>query len=99
MPEIIIPGFTPALFVSAQGGWAGASNDAARAAILRLGQRDVTDTNGVVTQVPVSTTAGNPRGSVGAGISFFERRVRFGVARPLDRVAKWRGRFAFGLSF
>jgi outer membrane protein assembly factor BamA len=99
MPEIIIPGVTPALFVSAQGGWAGASNDAARAAILRLGTRAVTDSNGVVTQVPVSITAGNPRGSVGVGISVFEGIVGFGIARPLDRIAKWRGRFAFGLSF
>lgn len=95
----MIPGVSPSLFVSVQGAWTGASGDDARAAILRLGSRAVTDTAGVTTLVPVSTTMGNPRGSVGAGLTLFQGFFGFGIARPLDRIATWRGMFLSGLYF
>ena len=94
-----LPAAAPALAVSFQGGWTGASNDAARAAILRLGSQAATGQalTGLVT--PVSVVTGNARESVSAGIRFFGGTVGFSIARPLDRGATWKWQMDFGQLF
>lgn len=94
-----IPAPAPALSVSLQGGWTGASGDAARAAIARLGSRAVSDPGSSGLSAPVSVVTGNARASVAAGIRFFGGGVGISLARPIDRVAKWRGQVDFGQLF
>jgi hypothetical protein len=86
-----LPSLSPALFVSAQTGWTGVSDGAARAAILRLG----TGMDGS----PVSVVTGNARSSVTAGIRFFGGALGIGAARPIDRAGPWRLQIDLGQLF
>ena len=94
-----LPAPAPALSLSLQGGWTGASNDAARAAIARLGSRALVDPGPSGLSVPASVVTGNARASVAAGIRFFGGAVGFSLARPVDRAAAWRGQVDFGQLF
>ncbi|MFI5231201.1 MAG: hypothetical protein ACHQSE_01690 [Gemmatimonadales bacterium] len=85
-----IPPISPALAVSAQSGWTGASGAAADAAVLRLGGSQ---------QQPVSTVTGNARATVAAGIRFFGGAIGASMARAVDRPDRWRAQLDFGTSF
>jgi hypothetical protein len=85
-----LPALAPALAVSAQSGWTGASDAAARAAILRLG--------GTVEQ-PVSTVTGNARATVAGGIRLFGGGLGISMARAVDRADRWRAQLDFGQLF
>lgn len=82
-----LPAISPALAVSAQSGWTGASGAAAEAAILRLG--------GTALQ-SVSTVTGNARASVSAGIRFFGGAIGVSLARAVDHPDRWRAQIDFG---
>jgi hypothetical protein len=85
-----LPAISPALTVSVQSGWAGASGPAAEAAILRLGGTQ---------QQPVSIVTGNARASAAVGIRFFGGAVGVSMARAVDRPDKWRAQLEFGTPF
>ena len=86
-----LPSLSPALFVSAQTGWTGASDAAARAAIQRLGTTEA--------GLPVSRVTGNARASVNAGIRLFGGALGLGAARPIDRAGPWRIQIDLGQLF
>ena len=94
-----LPAPAPALAVSLQSGWTGASNDIARAAILRLGARNLTDPGSLALTMPASTITGNARTSVAAGIRFFGGSVGLMMARPLDHTAPWKFQLDLGQAF
>lgn len=94
-----LPAAAPALAVSLQGGWTGASNDAGRAAILRLGSQAATSQPVAGLPTPVSVVTGNARESVSVGVRFFGGTVGLSIARPIDRAAAWKGRIDFGQLF
>lgn len=85
-----LPALAPALALTAQSGWTGASDLAARAAILRLG--------GSALQ-PVSTVTGNARATVAAGIRLFGGALGLSMARAVDRADRWRPQLDFGQLF
>jgi hypothetical protein len=94
-----LPAAAPAVALSLQGGWTGASNEAARAAILRLGSQAVAGTSLPGQPTPVSTVTGNARESVSVGIRFFGGTVGLSIARPIDRAFAWKGQIDFGQLF
>jgi hypothetical protein len=85
-----LPALAPALAVTAQAGWAGASGAAARAAVLRLG--------GTVQQ-PVSTVTGNARATIAGGVRIFGGALGLSLARAVDRADRWKARVDFGRPF
>ncbi len=85
-----LPALAPALAVTAQSGWTGASDGAARTAIQRLG--------GTVQQ-PVSTVTGTARATVAGGIRLFGGAFGVSMARAVDRADRWRAQLDFGQVF
>jgi hypothetical protein len=85
--RLLLPALAPALAVSLQSGWTGASDAAARESILRLGG---------TAQSPVSTTTGDARSTVSVGIRFLGGAVGLSLARALDHVDRWRAQVSFG---
>lgn len=94
-----LPAVAPALAVSLQGGWTGASNEAAEEAILRLGTQPQPAQVTPGLPLPVSVLTGNARESVSVGIRLFGGTVGLSVARPIDRMATWKGQIEFGQLF
>ena len=94
-----LPEPSPALAVTVQAGWTGASSDAARAAILRLGSRYPVDPTSLALQAPASRVTGDPRATVSAGIRFFGGTVGLMLARPVDHSAPWKFQVEFGQLF
>ena len=92
-----LPAAAPALSVSLQSGWTGASNGAARESIARLGSRAVPAPN--VRLAAASTITGDARASVAAGIRFFGGSVGLMMARPVDRAAPWKFQVDIGQAF
>ena len=86
-----LPSLSPALFVSAQTGWTGASDVAARTAIQRLGA--------TVDGSPISGVTGNARASVNAGFRLFGGALGIGLARPIDRAGPWKMQIDLGQLF
>ena len=84
---ILLPALAPALAVSLQSGWTGASSAAARESILRLGG---------TAQSPVSTVTGGARSTVAVGVRFLGGAVGLSLARALDHADRWRGQLSFG---
>jgi hypothetical protein len=76
-----IPGLSPGVAMSAQGGWTEISSPGAALAVRELG---------VVNGVPVSTATNGVRATVGGGLTFFSDLLHVGVARPVDHAAPWR---------
>ncbi|HVT39746.1 MAG TPA: hypothetical protein VHE78_11915 [Gemmatimonadaceae bacterium] len=91
-----LPAPAPALSVALQSGWTGVSNDAARAAITRLGTKLVVDSLGRAFSAPVSRVTGNAMGSVALGIRVFGGSVGLSLERAVDHAAPWRFRVEFG---
>jgi hypothetical protein len=84
-----LPALAPAIAFTAQSGWTGVSDDAARLAVLRLPGLDQ----------PVPTVTGNFRSTVSAGIRFFGGAVGISMARAVDHADRWRAQFDFGQAF
>jgi hypothetical protein len=91
--RIFVPGISPGLAMSAQGGWAELTSDGAREAVLRMGM------NASGTGEPVSRATGRVRASIGGGLTFFGGLLHVGAARPIDVGAKWRWSAGFGPTF
>jgi hypothetical protein len=85
-----LPALAPALGGSIQSGWTGASDAAARASILRLGE---------TIQSPVSTVTGNARATVAFGLRFFGGAIGISMARAVDHMDRWRPQVDFGQVF
>jgi hypothetical protein len=85
-----LPALAPALALTAESGWTGASDPAAQASILRLGE---------TAGQPLSTVTGNARATVAAGIRLFGGALGASMARAVDRPDRWRAQFDFGQSF
>jgi hypothetical protein len=90
LQSFFVPGLNPGLEASVQGGWTRASS-ASVGAIRALG----TDEQGK----PVSAATGNVRATVGMGLGFFSDLLHAGVARAIDRAARWRFVAGFGTQF
>ncbi len=85
--RIWLPALAPALAVSLQSGWTGASDAIARESILLLGGTALR---------PASTVTGDARSTVAMGIRFFGGAIGFSMARALDHPDGWRGQVSFG---
>ena len=88
---LMLPGLSPGVVTSVEGGWSDLSSDAARRAAIALGTTD--------TGEPVSRPTDGIRSTFGAGISLFSDLLHVGAARPLDHAAPWRFTIGFGALF
>jgi len=82
-----LPSPAPALSVGLEGGWTGASSDAARLAVRALG--DTTD-RATGLPVPLSRPSGRTRLSVDARLRLFGGALSVGAAHALEPGARWR---------
>jgi hypothetical protein len=85
-----LPGLSPGVAASIQGGWSEISTPGALAAVRELG---------VVNGDPVSTATNGIRATAGGGLTFFSDLLHVGLARPIDRPAPWRLVVGFGAMF
>ena len=88
---LMLPGLSPGLVTSVEGGWSNLTTDAARRAANELGTTDAGD--------PVSRPTDRIRSTLGAGVSLFNDLLHVGAARPLDHNAAWRFSVGFGALF
>jgi hypothetical protein len=86
-----IPGLSPGIVISAQGGWTELSSLGARQAASQLSTDSRT--------ITVSEATHGVRATVGAGFGLFSNLVHVGLARPVDRAASWRLVGGFGATF
>ena len=86
-----VPGVSPGVIASVQGGWTEISSAGAANAVRALG----VDENGS----PISTATDGVRATAGVGLSFFSDLAHIGVARPIDRPGGWRLALGFGTLF
>ena len=87
---LMLPGLSPGLAASLQGGWSELSSKAAVAAAARL-------TAGTPLQAPTPTNG--IRATAGIGVTAFSDLVHVGVARAVDRRAPLRFVAGFGTAF
>lgn len=99
IPQVVLPGFAPAVSVRATTAWTGASDAAASAAIARLGTRTTYDPNSITMYAPASTTTRMPQTSVGAALTFFGGMIGIGTSRRIDRDAPWKLTLGFGTAY
>ena len=96
--SLIVPGLSPGVAAGVQSGWTEASTDAARLAI-----RGLSPLAGCGTPDPCPGPASTPtrgsRATVDARLTLFGGLLGFGVARPVDRAARWRLAFRFGQEY
>jgi hypothetical protein len=90
--RFVLPSVGPTLSFGAQGGWAAATNDAARSAILRLGTvgDSVLGTPGSVPGAPVSRPTDGFKSSIDFRLRFLGGAVSVGVARATNHHEPWR---------
>ena len=88
--NFLIPGVSPGVAGSVQGGWTELSSVGAIASATRLAAA------GAPT-IPGSTNGA--RATVGAGVTFFSDILHIGLARPVDRSARLRFVAGFGTAF
>jgi hypothetical protein len=95
----LLPSVSPLVSFGVQGGWASATNAAARASILRLGTtedsvlaRPVGGSNGT----PVSRPTNGFKSSIDFRLRFFGGALSVGLARATDHHDAWR--FVLGLA-
>jgi hypothetical protein len=88
---LLVPGLSPGLVASMEGGWSDLTSDAARRAATELGTTE--------TGEPVSRPTDRVRSTFGGGISLFNDLLHLGAARPLDHNAAWRLTAGFGALF
>jgi hypothetical protein len=88
---LYLPPVAPGIGVRAAGGWTELSSDAARAAVLALGDG--------WSDVPISRPTAGVRATVGAGLTLFSDLVNVGFVRAVDHAAPWRFVVGFGPRF
>jgi len=90
--RFVLPSVGPTLSFGAQGGWAAATNDAARSAILRLGTvgDSVLGIPGSVSGAPVSRPTDGFKSSIDFRLRFLGGAVSIGAARATDHHESWR---------
>lgn len=93
--RLVVPGIAPGIAVGIQGGWAEASNAAARAALFQLGT--VVDSLGV--ERPVSRPTDGIRASADLRLTFFSGAASIGVARAIDHADRWKFIATLGQAF
>jgi hypothetical protein len=86
-----IPGVSPGVAVSAQGGWTEISSPGAAHSVEQLGAGS--------NAFPTPEATHGMRATVGAGLTFFSDVLHVGVARPVDRPAPWKFVVGFGAAF
>ena len=89
--RIYIPGVSPGLVASVQGGWTEISSPGAARAVRALGVDD--------TGIPLSAATNGVRATAGGGVSFFSDLLHVGLARPIDHAARRRIVIGFGTFF
>jgi len=88
----VFPSVAPMISFGAQGGWASATTDAARSAILRLGVAgdSVLGKPGSSLGMAVSRPTDGFKSSIDFRLRFFGGAVSAGVARATDHHQRWR---------
>ena len=97
--SLVIPGLGPGIAIGAQGGWAELSTASARAAVQVLSGSPVDCALPSECPEPLSVETRGIRATVDARLTFFGGLIGVGVARPVDRAARWRLAFRFGQEF
>ena len=98
--SLVIPGLSPGIAIGAQGGWTQLSTESARAAVRILGSGASIDcVSSTECPEPLSVATDGIRATVDARLTFFGGLLGVGVARPVDRSARWRLAFRFGQQF
>jgi hypothetical protein len=87
--DFLMPGLSPGIATSVQGGWSELSSPGAIAAAGRL----------TPIGLPMARPTDGARATVGAGLTFFSDMIHVGVARPVDRAARLRFVAGFGTAF
>ncbi len=87
--NLLIPGISPGLAISAQGGWTELSSAGAVASARQL----------VAGTTAIAEPSHGVRATLGAGVTFFSDLLHLGVARPVDRPSPWRFVAGFGQTF
>lgn len=88
---LYMPGLAPGFGAGIQGGWTRFASDAGLASLARLGL----GSDGT----PVSRATDGVRATFGFGATLFSGNFHVGVARPIDRAAKWKVVAGVGPSF
>jgi hypothetical protein len=86
----VIPGLSPGIGAGLQGGWADASSDAARSALLALGGDGIT---------PLSRPTDRIRATADFRLTILSGAMGAGFARPIDQPGRWKPFFVWGASF
>jgi hypothetical protein len=94
--RLIIPGIAPGMSLGVQGGWAEASSDRARHALLELGARRDTTTGELI---PISVPTNGIRASADIRLTVFSGAASVGITRAIDRADKWRFIATLGQAF
>jgi len=94
--RLILPGLSPGLSIGVQGGWAEASSESARRALLALGARTDSLTGALV---PLSRPTDGIRASADLRLTFFSGAASIGIARAIDRADRWRFVWLIGQAF
>lgn len=94
----VLPSVAPMISFGAQGGWASATSEAARSAIVRLGtvSDSVLDKPGRGEGAPVSRPTDGFKSSIDFRLRFFGGALSAGIARATDHHQAWR--FVLGLA-
>ena len=87
---LTIPGISPGVGTGVHGGWAEASSDAARRALLALGRDGVT---------PLSRPTDGIRATADVRFTILSGAIGAGYARPIDHAGRWRPFFVWGAAF
>jgi hypothetical protein len=87
---LVLPGISPGVGTGIQGGWAQASSDAARTALLALGGDGVT---------PLSRPTDRIRATADFRFTLLAGAIGAGFARPIDQPGKWKPFFVLGGTF
>ena len=100
MRSLVIPGLSPGIAIGAQGGWTELSTKGGRAAVQLLSGAPI-DCAAQANECPepLSVETRGMRATVDARLTLFGGLIGVGVARPVDRAARWRLAFRFGQEF
>ena len=88
--RFVFPGLSPGIGTGVQSGWAEASTDPARRALLALGGDGITS---------VSRPTERVRATLDARITVLSGAIGAGLARPIDHAGRWKPFFVWGASF
>jgi hypothetical protein len=94
--QLILPGLAPGIAAGIHTAWTEVSDEAARQALLELGQK-VDEETGLL--IPLSQSTDGMRGSAEVLVTFFSGALAFGVSRPIDHAGPWRFTWRIGQGF